>query len=285
MDADQGVRASLAQLARRGPCIMGILNVTPDSFSDGGRFADLETAVAQGVRMADDGAAVIDVGGESTRPGSQPVPAAEQRRRVVEVIARLRRRLPAMQISIDTTSADVAAAALDAGADVINDISAGRDDTDMLALAARRGVPLVLMHMQGRPATMQNDPRYQNVVEEVREFLAERIAAAVAAGISREQLIVDPGIGFGKAREHNVALLAGLERLTQLHCPLLLGVSRKAFLGHKLPTQEPRQLVAATCATTALGVMAGARIFRVHDVAENRQAMDVAWQWQQARKA
>ncbi len=285
MGADQDGRASLAQLARGGPCIMGILNVTPDSFSDGGRFADPETAVAQGVRMAEDGAAVIDVGGESTRPGSQPVSAAEQRQRVVEVIARLRGRLPAVQISIDTTSAEVAAAALDAGADVINDISAGRDDADMLALAARRRVPLVLMHMQGRPATMQNAPRYEDVVEEVRDFLADRIAAAVAAGISREQLIVDPGIGFGKTREHNIALLAALERLTQLHCPLLLGVSRKAFLGHKLPTREPRQLVAATCAATALGVMAGARIFRVHDVPENRQAMEVAWQWRQARQS
>jgi dihydropteroate synthase len=260
------------------PLIMGILNVTPDSFSDGGRYAEVEQAVAQGLAMAEQGADMIDVGGESTRPGSKRVDAAEQKRRVLGVIERLRKELSRnVSISIDTTLSEVAAAALDAGADIINDISAGRDDPAIFALTQARGAGLVLMHMQGTPQNMQDDPHYCDVVAEVASFLAVRARAAEAAGVPRERIILDPGIGFGKTREHNLTLMAQLGRFVELGYPVLLGASRKRFMGSLLNVRVPAQLGPATCASTALGVMAGVRIFRVHDVAENRQAADVAW--------
>ncbi|UHD14698.1 dihydropteroate synthase [Thiocapsa bogorovii] len=266
------------------PLIMGILNVTPDSFSDGGCYSDTAVAVQHALEMIDEGADLIDVGGESTRPGSQPVPAPEQERRVIPVIMRLRESVPSSTpISIDTTSARVAEAALEAGADWINDTSAGRDDPAMLALAADRGVPIVLMHRQGMPEAMQQDPRYADVVGEVRDFLAERIETALAAGIAQDKILTDPGIGFGKTLEHNLALMAGLGELVDLGPPLLLGASRKRFLGAICREQVLTALMPATCATTALGVMAGAKVFRVHDVAGNRQAADVAWSIRCAR--
>jgi dihydropteroate synthase len=266
------------------PLIMGILNVTPDSFSDGGCYSDTAAAVQHALEMIDEGADLIDVGGESTRPGSQPVPAPEQERRVIPVIVRLRECVPSSTpISIDTTSARVAEAALEAGADWINDTSAGRDDPAMLALAADRGVPIVLMHRQGMPEAMQQDPRYADVVGEVRDFLAERIETALAAGIAQDKILTDPGIGFGKTLEHNLALMAGLGGLVGLGPPLLLGASRKRFLGAICREQVLTALMPATCATTALGVMAGAKVFRVHDVAGNRQAADVAWSIRCAR--
>jgi dihydropteroate synthase len=259
------------------PLIMGILNLTPDSFSDGGRYASAGDAVHRGLRLAADGADIIDVGGESTRPGAMPVPAAEQRRRVLAVIEKLAQVLPArVVISIDTRLSSVAGPALEHGARMINDISAGRDDTRMFALAAAARVPLVLMHMQGSPQTMQREPRYGDVAAEVEAFLRERMAAARAAGVDPDDLILDPGIGFGKSRQHNLALLGALPRLVSLGPPLLLGVSRKRFMGSLCRIDEPRRLLPATCACTALGVQAGVRIFRVHDVAENRQAADVA---------
>ncbi len=265
--------------------LMGILNVTPDSFSDGGRYTAVETAVAQGVRMAGEGAEVIDVGGESTRPGAEPVPAAEQIRRVVPVIERLRPQLPAgVFISIDTTRAEVAAAALDAGADFVNDVSAGRDDPAMFPLVAERGVAIVLMHMQGTPKTMQDNPYYDEVVAEVRAFLLQRAEAALAAGIAREAIVFDPGIGFGKRKRDNLELMAHLDAFVATGYPALLGASRKRFMGAILEVREPAELVAATVATTTLGVMAGVRLFRVHDVAENYQAMQVAWAIRQARE-
>lgn len=258
--------------------IMGILNVTPDSFSDGGRFTETAQGVEHGLRMAEQGADVIDVGGESTRPGASRQPAAVQIARVVPVIQTLRERLPRrVMISIDTSLAEVAAAALEVGADMINDISAGRDSTDMLSLAASRGAPIVLMHMQGEPATMQQSPDYQDVVDEVAAFLKDRLRAAHDAGIDEEHVLLDPGIGFGKRREHNLELLANLERLVAIGRPLLLGTSRKRFMGSLCAETDPTRLVGATCATTALGVAAGVRLFRVHDVAPNRQAADVAW--------
>lgn len=260
------------------PLIMAILNVTPDSFSDGGRYSEVGRAVARALEMIDEGADLIDVGGESTRPGSPPVDEAEQSRRVVPVILRLRECIPdATPISIDTTSARVAAAALDAGADWINDTSAGRDDPAMLALTAEREVPIVLMHRQGRPASMQQDPQYDDVVAEVRDFLAARIESALAAGVDESRILIDPGIGFGKTSAHNLALLAQLETLVGLGPPLLLGASRKRFLGAICAEPDCTTLMPATCATTSIGVMAGARVFRVHDVAGNRQAADVAW--------
>jgi dihydropteroate synthase len=228
--------------------------------------------------MAEEGADVIDVGGESTRPGSLPVPAAEQARRVLGVIEGLRTRLPPnVPISIDTTRADVAEAALGAGASLINDVSAGRHDPRMFGVAAASGVPLVLMHMQGTPATMQQDPRYEDVVEEVRAFLLERARAAEAAGIAPRNLIIDPGIGFGKTREHNLTLVARLGRLVDTGYAVMLGTSRKRFMGSVCAAEEPSRLVGATCATTALGVRAGVGWFRVHDVGPNRQAADVAY--------
>ncbi len=259
------------------PLIMGILNVTPDSFSDGGRYADVEQATAHGLAMAEQGADIIDVGGESTRPGSTRIDADEQKRRVLAVIGHLRQRLPEnVTISIDTTSSEVAEAALAAGAGMINDISAGREDSRMLPLAARGGVPIVLMHMQGTPQTMQDDPRYADVVGEIEVYLKGRAQAAEVAGVSREKIILDPGIGFGKTREHNLILMANLARFVAPGYPILLGASRKRFMGSLLNVQVPAELVPATCATTALGVMAGVKIFRVHDVAANRQAADVA---------
>jgi dihydropteroate synthase len=260
------------------PRVMGILNVTPDSFSDGGRFRGEEHAVEHGLQMAREGAELIDVGGESTRPGAQRIPAAEQLRRVLPVIRGLRAGLPSeVSISIDTSNAEVAQAALDAGAAMINDVFAGRDDPEMLPLAARAGVPLALMHMQGEPGNMQDNPYYDDVVEEVRAFLLERAAAAEAAGVERAKIYIDPGIGFGKNRQHNLQLLASLDRFVHTGYAVLLGTSRKRFMGSICQVENYDELVAATCATTALGVTAGVRLFRVHDVRENRQALDVAW--------
>jgi dihydropteroate synthase len=255
---------------------MGILNATPDSFSDGGQFLDLQQALQYALRMVDEGADIIDVGGESTRPGAEPVSPADQIARIVPIIAALRRQLPqTFLISADTTRAKVAASALDAGADLINDVSAGRDDPEMFPLVAERGAAIVLMHMQGTPKTMQDNPSYDAVVEEVLAFLRERAQAAQTAGVAQENIILDPGIGFGKRKDDNLILMANLPRFVETGYPVLLGTSRKRFMGAICNEARPQQLVAATVATTALGVMAGVRIFRVHDVRENRQAADV----------
>ncbi len=260
------------------PLIMGILNRTPDSFSDGGLYQEEQSAVAHALRMVEEGADIIDIGGESTRPGSQPVAAEEQIRRVVPMIKRLCDALAVpVPISIDTTSAEVARAALEAGASILNDISAGRDDPEMLKLAAEKDAPIILMHRQGTSETMQLNPAYTDVVSEVRAFLLERATAAQAAGIKRERIIIDPGIGFGKTKEHNLALMANLKRFVATGYPVLLGASRKRFMGSICAQAEPKELLGATCATTALGVRAGVRIFRVHDVRLNCQAAEVAW--------
>jgi dihydropteroate synthase len=266
----------------RPPLIMGVLNLTPDSFSDGGRFLDPELAVNHARRMWAEGADIIDIGGESTRPGASAQSARIQIERVVPVIRALRECLSdesPMQpmLIIDTRSAEVAEVALDAGADLINDVSAGRDSMDMFALAAERAVPIVLMHMQGSPQSMQRQPHYDDVLAEVEAFLLERAEAARAAGVAAGRILLDPGIGFGKRREDNLALLAGLPRLAKLGYPLLLGTSRKRFMGSLCEETEPTELLGATCATTALGTAAGVRVFRVHDVKANRQAVTVAW--------
>lgn len=259
------------------PLMMGILNVTPDSFSDGGRHASPSAACEHALAMAAQGAGIIDVGGESTRPGSLPVSDAEQIARVIPVIRELQGRLPpGVCISIDTRSAVVAEAALEAGASMLNDVSAGLGDSRLLGLAADSGAYLVLMHMQGEPATMQDNPEYGDVVEDVRAFLLRRATRAVESGVSEERLVIDPGIGFGKRRGHNLQLLAALPQFVATGFPVLLGTSRKRFMGSLCGTGEPRELLPATVATTALGVMAGVSIFRVHDVAENRQAADIA---------
>jgi dihydropteroate synthase len=266
------------------PMIMGILNVTPDSFSDGGKYISVRTAVAQAEKMLADGANIIDIGGESTRPGSDPVPAAEQIRRVVPVIEAVRNLSSGMAISIDTTLSQVAEAALRAGADMINDVSGGAGDPNILMLAARLDAPIVLMHSQGTPKTMQDNPYYGDVIREVRAALEERVASALEAGVKKERIIIDPGIGFGKRRQDNLDLLAHLDVFAGLGFPVLLGTSRKRFMGSLCNVQEPAELVTATAVTTALGVMAGVKLFRVHDVKENRQAADVAWAIRQSRE-
>lgn len=269
---------SVARLLAGGrPLIMGVLNVTPDSFSDGGEFLDVERAVAHGVEMAREGADIIDVGGESTRPGSLRVGVAEQVRRTRAVVERLRMAVPPqVAISIDTTLPEVAEEAIAAGASVINDVSAA-GEPGMLELAAARGVPIVLMHMQGTPASMQDNPVYADVVAEVEQYLLSAAHEAEKAGVAPGHIVIDPGIGFGKARVDNVALIANLHRFVATGYPVLLGTSRKRFMGAICRETDPRELLGATCATTALGVAAGVRIFRVHDVKANRQAADVAW--------
>ena len=259
------------------PLIMGILNVTADSFSDGGLYNDVDSAVKHGLEMIEEGADIIDVGGESTRPGSARIAADAQINRVVPVISGLKNRSDKIIISIDTTLAGVAEAALAAGAAIINDVSAGRDDENMFSLAADRQVPIILMHMQGTPATMQANPQYENAVEEIRAFLLERARLAEAAGMERSNIIIDPGIGFGKSKLHNLELLANLARFTDTGYMVMLGASRKRFMGSICAIENYSELVGATCTTTTLGVQAGVRIFRVHDVKENRQAADVAF--------
>jgi len=250
---------------------MGILNVTPDSFSDGGRFVERGRAVEQARQMVAAGADLIDVGGESTRPGALAVPVEEEMQRVVPVVAELAAQRSVV-ISVDTTKAAVAAAALGAGARVVNDISALRFDAELAAVVREHGAGVVLMHMQGTPGTMQANPQYGDVVGEVREFLAERIEWAVAQGIGREQIAVDPGIGFGKTAEHNLELLARLAELTTLGCPVLVGASRKSFIG-KITGRAVEGRLAGSVAVATWSVAQGARILRVHDVAETVDAV------------
>jgi dihydropteroate synthase len=240
--------------------LMGVVNVTPDSFSDGGLYLDPGAAIAHGVELAEAGAAILDVGGESTRPGAAPVPADEELRRV---------------ISVDTSKAAVAAAALDAGATIVNDVTALRGDPEMAALVADRGAGVVLMHMAGEPRTMQENPEYDDVVAEVRDFLAARLAAAVAAGIEESRIWLDPGIGFGKTARHNFELLRGLGELAALGRPLVVGTSRKSFIGRSDGSAADERL-GGTIATSILAATAGAAVLRVHDVREMDQALRVA---------
>jgi dihydropteroate synthase len=266
------------------PLIMGILNVTPDSFSDGGKFTQIEAAIEQVRKMVAEGVDIIDIGGESTRPGSESVPQEEQVARVVPVIKAIRASFPAdLLISIDTTLSGVAKAALQAGANIINDISAGQGDKIILAVALEYDVPIILMHMQGTPQNMQDSPSYEDVVAEVCKSLNNRAKEALAVGIKKENIVLDPGIGFGKRREDNINLLAHLDQVVAIGYPVLLGTSRKRFMGSLCDVSEPTELVTATAVTTALGVMSGVPMFRVHDVKENRQAADVAWAIKQAK--
>jgi dihydropteroate synthase len=258
------------------PLIMGILNVTPDSFSDGGKFTAIESALEQAEQMVAQGVSIIDIGGESTRPGSSPVDSSEQFRRVLPIISAIRQQSD-IPISIDTTCSAVAVAAINAGANIINDISAGLNDPAILTLAAQTHTPIILMHSKGTPKTMQENPSYENVVEDVMSALLKRIEAALAAGIPKELIAIDPGIGFGKRKQDNLNLLAHLSSFVSLGHPVLLGTSRKRFMGSICNVTEPSELVTATAVTTALGVMAGVQMFRVHDVKENCQALDVAW--------
>ena len=252
---------------------MGIVNVTPDSFSDGGRYLDTDAAVAHGRELLGEGAEIVDVGGESTRPGAEAVSADAELRRTEPVVTALA--AAGATVSIDPSKAEVARAALDAGARIVNDVTALRADPELAALCAERGCDLVLMHMQGTPRTMQADPRYDDVVDDVRAFLAERIALATAAGVAEERIWVDPGIGFGKTLEHNLELLRRLGELRELGRPIVIGTSRKTFIG-KLTGREPADRLGGTIATNVLALAAGAEIFRVHDVAPVRDALVVA---------
>lgn len=249
---------------------MGIVNVTPDSFSDGGLFLDREAAISHGRELARDGAEILDIGGESTRPGAADVGPAVERERTAPVVGALAGE--GLTVSIDTSKASVAEAALDAGAAIVNDVTALRSDPNLAGLCADRDCGVVLMHMLGTPRTMQKDPHYDDVVDEVRSFLAERVQAAVAAGIDEERIWVDPGIGFGKTVEHNLELLRRLGELAELGRPIVIGTSRKSFLG-TLTGRDVGERLGGTIAASVLPLIAGAEIFRVHDVREVHQAL------------
>ncbi|MBI1842492.1 MAG: dihydropteroate synthase [Verrucomicrobia bacterium] len=254
---------------------MGVLNVTPDSFSDGGQFSSLEAAVDHALKMIAEGADFVDVGGESTRPGAAPVEENEEIRRVIPVIRGItaQARVP---ISVDTLKPTVAAAALDAGASVVNDVGAGRDDDGLWRCVASRGAGYVAMHMRGTPATMQSAPQYADVVGEIDAFFGERLDRIGACGLSREQVILDPGLGFGKTQEHSLKLLANLKRFRHWDRPLLLGLSRKSFVGAVTGVSAPSERVWGSVAGAVWGCLNGAQIIRAHDVAATRQALRMA---------
>jgi dihydropteroate synthase len=254
---------------------MGILNVTPDSFSDGGRFFEHSAAIAHGLELAAEGAELVDVGGESTRPGARPVPAGEELRRVIPVIEGLRAAGLGAQISIDTSKLGVARAALDAGASYVNDVTAFRSEPGLARLVAERDADCCLMHMLGEPRTMQRSPHYDDVVGEVRAFLEQRVEFALAAGVRRERIMLDPGIGFGKTVEHNLELLRRLDELAGLGFPIVIGTSRKSFLGRITERPELERL-AGTIASCVMAFERGASVFRVHDVGAVGDALAVA---------
>jgi dihydropteroate synthase len=254
--------------------VMGILNVTPDSFSDGGEWFAFDSAVEHGRALIAEGADILDVGGESTRPWSEPVTVDEELRRVVPVIRALRE--AAAQLSVDTAKLAVAEAAVDAGATYVNDVTAFRQDPELAGFVADRGCDCCLMHMLGEPRTMQDDPRYDDVVDDVRAFLEQRVEFAVREGVREERIMVDPGIGFGKTLDHNLELLRRLDRIATIGFPVVIGTSRKSFLGRLTGREDPHERVAATVATTVLALERGASVFRVHDVAPTRDALAVA---------
>ena len=258
-------------LSGRG-LIMGVLNVTPDSFSDGGRFFSTEKAVARGLSMSQEGAQIIDVGGESTRPGAESVAAEEELRRVVPVIKELRAKIEIF-VSIDTSKAHVARAAIEAGASIVNDVTGGKADKEMMPLVAENKAAFIIMHMQGNPRTMQVEPHYIDVVSEVADFFRQQYACALECGIDPMAIAFDPGIGFGKTLEHNLELLAQLERIRVCERPLVVGVSRKSFLAKLIGSSEMDDRGAPAVALTSLLRMRGADVFRVHEVKENVNAL------------
>jgi len=255
--------------------VMGVLNVTPDSFYDGGRYAQPTAAVKRGLQMEADGADIIDIGGESSRPGANPIPLQEELDRVIPVIEGIRKRSDVL-ISVDTTKSQVATEALSAGATMVNDISALRFDPEMPGIVKESGASIVLMHMLGTPETMQLSPTYKDVIEDIRSFLSERIRYAEGMGISRARIVIDPGIGFGKLLSHNIAIIRRLNRLADLGPPVLIGVSRKSFLGEILDL-PPEERLEGTIAASAIAIMNGADIIRVHDAKEGRRTAEVAF--------
>jgi dihydropteroate synthase len=258
------------------PVLMGVLNVTPDSFSDGGEFFSKEVAAARAGAMLEEGAEIIDVGGESTRPGSDPVSPEEEARRVIPVVQGILAEHPDTIVSIDTYRSETAEFALEAGVRIVNDVTALRWDPRMARVVAEARCHVILMHMLGEPKTMQRDPRYGDVVREVRDFLAERAENAIAKGVEPEKIIVDPGIGFGKTLDHNLALLYHLDELVELGFAVLVGTSRKSFIGRITGVEEARDRVFGTVAANVIAYERGATLFRVHDVRANREALVVA---------
>ena len=258
------------------PVLMGVLNVTPDSFSDGGEFFGKEVAAARAGAMLEEGAEIIDVGGESTRPGSDPVSPDEEARRVIPVVQGILAEHPDAIVSIDTYRSETAEPALEAGVRIVNDVTGLRGDPRMARVVAEARCPVILMHMLGEPKTMQRDPRYDDVVGKVSDFLAERAEHAIAEGVEPEKIIVDPGIGFGKTLDHNLALLRHLDAIVELGFPVLVGVSRKSFIGRITGVEEARERVFGTVAANVIACERGATLFRVHDVRANREALAVA---------
>jgi dihydropteroate synthase len=256
--------------------IMGVVNVTPDSFSDGGEWFDRDAAVMHGIELAEEGATILDVGGESTRPRALPVPEDEELRRTTPVVGALARTVPDAAISIDTTKVTVAQAALHAGASYVNDVTAFRAEPDMAGLTADHRARCCLMHMLGEPRTMQEDPRYADVVDEVKAFLLERAEFAIREGVKEADIDLDPGIGFGKTLEHNLELLARTDEIVALGFRVVIGVSRKSFIHKLADVPDPHRRIPGTIAANVLAYERGARVFRVHDVAESRQALAVA---------
>ncbi len=253
---------------------MGIINITPDSFFDGGLYFDKDKAVERGLQLREEGSDIIDIGGESTRPGSEPITTKEELRRVIPVISALKEKTDSL-ISIDTTKPEVARAALDAGADIINDISSSSFDTKMFSLAAQYDAPVILMHMKGIPRNMQVNPFYENVLLEVKSFLKEKIEVAQAAGIEKDEIIIDPGIGFGKRHKDNLVLIKNLHFFEDIDRPILIGISRKSFIG-KILGSPPQQRLEGTIASAVLCIINGAHILRVHEVASVKRAALVA---------
>jgi len=275
-------RGGVLRLSER-PHVMGILNVTPDSFSDGGDFFQRERALERALQMVESGADLLDVGGESSRPGSSPVPEEEELARVLPVVEYLAPRV-SVPVSIDTYKSGVARRAIEAGASIVNDVSGLRFDADMAGVAAQAACPVVVMHMRGTPKTMQADTRYGDLVTEVYRSLRESIEIAVAAGVPRDQIVVDPGIGFGKSSEGNLLLLRRLREFASLGCPVMVGASRKAFIGHTLGIDAPKERLFGSVAAAALAVWNGADIVRAHDVRETRQAVDLVWAARRAQE-
>jgi dihydropteroate synthase len=254
--------------------VMGVLNVTPDSFYDGGRYAPADVAVARGLQMVEEGADIVDIGGESSRPGAKPVSLDEELERVIPITRRIRQESDVL-LSVDTTKASVAEEALTAGASMINDVSALRFDERMIKIIAKRGAFVILMHMLGIPETMQRSPHYNDVVGEITAFLSDRMAVAIRGGISPKRILIDPGIGFGKRLEDNLNILRSLDRFRELGSPVVIGLSRKSFLGRILNVPVEERL-AGTIAANAIAVINGADVLRVHDIKQGRQTADVA---------
>ncbi len=255
--------------------LMGVVNVTPDSFSDGGRYLNPDRAISHGLELAGEGAAILDIGGESTRPGALPVGAEEELRRVLPVVEGLLAAGTEAQISVDTSKSSVASRALAAGATFINDVTALRGDPEMVSLVASSDADVCLMHMLGEPRTMQEDPRYEDVVSDVKAFLEERLRYAVQQGVEEDRILLDPGIGFGKTLEHNLELLARVDELVALGRPVVIGASRKSFIGRITGRPDPADRVAGSVAVNVLAYERGARVFRVHDVAPSRDGLEM----------